>query len=334
MTYKDVYLPKNWNVICDICGWKIKASESRHRWDGRITCKKCWEPRHELDLFRAAGVEKGIPWSQPDSDGISVSPYDTLITGTGPSGDGTSNVVVSGYQATITTSLGDHTAGDGLTIFQTAFASAVRDDISVSNLGAGTELGTALGDVDYDGYHESLFDADVTAPRGVIWYADADLSLGSGEPLTCEMFFEMIEVNPNVNSQGKIFQLQFGNKTLDVYLYPYSGGINPLHFSTGTATHTTVDDAYASGITPGFHHIAMVYRTSNLMDVYYDGLRIITGDSFAGFATGQIQMGGSNTSGYSTRWTTRYYGGRVRRAEMYSGASFTPPSSSAAWGPP
>ena len=334
MTYKDVYLPKNWNVICDICGWKIKASESRHRWDGRITCKKCWEPRHELDLFRAAGVEKGIPWSQPDGDGISVSPYDTLITGTGPSGDGTSNVVVSGYQATITTSLGDHTAGDGLTIFQTAFASAVRDDISVSNLGPGTELGTVTSDVDYDGYHTSLFDAVATFDRGVIWYADPDLNLGSSSSLTCEMFFKCIEVVSDAASQGKIFQLQFGNKTLDVYLYPYNGSINPLYFSTGTGTYTTTTDAYAAGITPGFHHIAMVYRTDNLMDVYYDGERIITGESYAGYTDGQIQMGGSNLIGNAVKWTIQYYGGRVRRAEMYSGASFTPPSSTAAWGPP
>jgi hypothetical protein len=64
---KDTYIPENWNFICDICGWKCKSWESRHRWDGRITCRKCWETRSEADLFRIGKTEiTDPPWKQPD----------------------------------------------------------------------------------------------------------------------------------------------------------------------------------------------------------------------------------------------------------------------------
>jgi hypothetical protein len=227
-------------------------------------------------------------------------------------------------------SAGDHPAGDGLTIFQTAFAGGVSDDISISALGAGVELGPGTK---VDGYYTADFDADGTTLRGIIWYADTDLSLGSGAPLTCEMFFTCLELVSNCASSGKIFQLKFGNATLDVYMRPFSGGINPLLFCFGAACITTTTDIYSTGITPGFHHLAQVYRTTNLIDVYLDGVRIIEGSSFAGDSTGQIQMGGEGVS-YANRWRMHYNGGRVRRAEMYSGASFTPPANTAAWGPP
>ena len=231
---------------------------------------------------------------------------------------------------TFFSALGDHPPGDGLTIFQTAFAGGVSNDISVSNLGAGVELGPGIKAA---GYYEADFDAITTEPRGIIWYADTDLSVGSGNPLTVEMFFTCIEVVADAASNGKIFQLQFGSQTLDVRMQPFSGGINPLSFCFGAACYTTTTDVYSTGITAGFHHLAMVYRTTNLIDTYLDGLRIITGTSFAGEGTGQIQMGGSNAAN-ANRWRMRYNGGRVRRTEVYSGASFTPPASPDAWGPP
>lgn len=225
---------------------------------------------------------------------------------------------------------GDHTPGDGLTIFQTSFASAVSNDVSVSNLGAGVELGAGTK---VNGYYTADFDAVTTTLRGIIWYADTDLSLGAGEPLTCEVFFTCIELEPDVASSGKIFQLKFGNATLDVYMRPFSGGINPIQLCFSGTCVTTTTDVYSTGITPGFHHLATVYRSTNLVDAYLDGVRVIEGFSFAGDSTGQIQMGGEGVS-YANRWRMRYNGGRVRRAAVYTGASFTPPTGPAAWGSP
>lgn len=56
----------DWNILCDVCGWKIKASESKHRWDGLIVCKSDWEPRHELDFIKARTEQNSIPFSRPE----------------------------------------------------------------------------------------------------------------------------------------------------------------------------------------------------------------------------------------------------------------------------
>jgi hypothetical protein len=35
--------------ICDVCGFKVRASQTRKRWDGMIVCRKDFEKRHEQD---------------------------------------------------------------------------------------------------------------------------------------------------------------------------------------------------------------------------------------------------------------------------------------------
>ena len=41
------------NKICDICGFKFKASKLRKTWDGYLACGKgqndCWYPKHPFD---------------------------------------------------------------------------------------------------------------------------------------------------------------------------------------------------------------------------------------------------------------------------------------------
>ena len=63
-----IYRPGDWNMICDVCGFKIKASESMHRWDGFRVCKKDWEPRHPLDFIKVPVEKQGVPFSRPDLD--------------------------------------------------------------------------------------------------------------------------------------------------------------------------------------------------------------------------------------------------------------------------
>ncbi len=42
----------NW-LICDVCGCTVYSSDALQRWDGMVTCKQDWEPRHEQDFVRA-----------------------------------------------------------------------------------------------------------------------------------------------------------------------------------------------------------------------------------------------------------------------------------------
>ena len=48
-------IPGDYNVICDVCGFKLKRSQTRKRWDGLLVCDADWESRQPQDFVR------GIP---------------------------------------------------------------------------------------------------------------------------------------------------------------------------------------------------------------------------------------------------------------------------------
>jgi len=69
----DTYLKLgDWNAICDVCGFKYKASEMRRRWDGVYVCKYDWEPRHSQELVRVVPDNPTVPFTRP-------RPTDTFI---------------------------------------------------------------------------------------------------------------------------------------------------------------------------------------------------------------------------------------------------------------
>ena len=62
---KNHYIPHEWNVVCDICSKKIKASEARQRWDGLIVCPSDFEHRHPQDYVRAKTDKITVPFTRP-----------------------------------------------------------------------------------------------------------------------------------------------------------------------------------------------------------------------------------------------------------------------------
>jgi len=70
------YISGDWNIICDVCSRKIKASKSKKRWDGFIVCPECYEPRHSLDFIRARADKISVPFTRP-----AVNPNDETFIG-------------------------------------------------------------------------------------------------------------------------------------------------------------------------------------------------------------------------------------------------------------
>ena len=62
---KNYYVSGNWNVICDVCSKKIKASDAKQRWDGLIVCPSDFEHRHEQDYVRARTDKITVPFTRP-----------------------------------------------------------------------------------------------------------------------------------------------------------------------------------------------------------------------------------------------------------------------------
>ena len=63
----------NWNVVCDVCGFRFKNTELRDRWDGKKVCSKDFETRHTMDLYKARTENPGVPWTRKE-------PTDTFVT--------------------------------------------------------------------------------------------------------------------------------------------------------------------------------------------------------------------------------------------------------------
>jgi len=60
----------DWNVICQVCRRKIKASKATKRWDGLIVGIEhsgCYETRHPLDMPQPLAPEpQPLPFTSPE----------------------------------------------------------------------------------------------------------------------------------------------------------------------------------------------------------------------------------------------------------------------------
>lgn len=70
------YKSADWYVLCDSCNKKIKASHSRHRWDGLIVCDSCFEHRHPQDFIKVRQDKITVPFTRPRSTDVFIEvPY-------------------------------------------------------------------------------------------------------------------------------------------------------------------------------------------------------------------------------------------------------------------
>ncbi len=75
----DFYRQGDFNRICDRCGVKIKASDTKEEWTGLIVCSDgCFEERHPQDFVRGRYDEQRVYKPRPDSEPVYV--YDDPIT--------------------------------------------------------------------------------------------------------------------------------------------------------------------------------------------------------------------------------------------------------------
>jgi hypothetical protein len=72
MARTSVYIKGAWNVICDMCGKKMKNFELRKRWDGLMVCSKDWEPRQPQDFVRGVADIQTPPWVRPEQTNVFI----------------------------------------------------------------------------------------------------------------------------------------------------------------------------------------------------------------------------------------------------------------------
>lgn len=72
----NLYRPGDFYLICDECGFKVRASETRKRWDGRRVCSKDWEPRHPQDFVRGRRDKQRVPEPRPEPADVFIDEND------------------------------------------------------------------------------------------------------------------------------------------------------------------------------------------------------------------------------------------------------------------
>jgi len=79
------YKAGDFNLTCDWCGLKIKASTARKTWDGYYVCPEHWEPRQPLDFLKGIKDDQSVPFSRPQADHpipLKTTTYTVLTTDT------------------------------------------------------------------------------------------------------------------------------------------------------------------------------------------------------------------------------------------------------------
>jgi len=67
MSKANFYRHGDYNVICDTCGFKQKASRCKLQWNNFLVCKQCFEERNVQEFVRGRFDKQAVPLARPDS---------------------------------------------------------------------------------------------------------------------------------------------------------------------------------------------------------------------------------------------------------------------------
>lgn len=234
--------------------------------------------------------------------------------------------------ALLTQLQGDHPPGDGLTALQTAFAGASSVDLSPYARGAGTnsDPGTVVVS---DG--ELTVAIGGSVERSLSW-SGSNLARLPSTGYTAEYFVQAVETSVNpVSAMSRGAHIDgFNTAIARLSFNGFSGGINALVLEALAWFSYTGGDFFTVLASPT--HIALVSDASGngQMRMYLAGTQVAIYNSGpvtkVSPYTGSVTLGGIS----SASATLKFKGVRVRHAQMYTGTTFTPPTSPAAWGPP
>lgn len=58
----------DWNAVCDICGFRFKASQLKKNWKNEMVCDADFELRHPQEFVRVRPEKIAAPWVRPEVD--------------------------------------------------------------------------------------------------------------------------------------------------------------------------------------------------------------------------------------------------------------------------
>ena len=83
---KTYYKKGDWNAICDICGFKFKASKLKKQWDGLMVCPQDFSPRHPQEFLRGKKDDQSVEWTRSEAADVEVDDSGFLALDSVPTG--------------------------------------------------------------------------------------------------------------------------------------------------------------------------------------------------------------------------------------------------------
>lgn len=258
------FISGNWHLICDVCGKKIRASESKKRWDGFIVCPDDWETRQPQDFIRVTPDNISVPFSRPE-------PEDTYIGLTGAIvGQAiVGRAIVGEYTYTsdpppdgsfnITDPIGNELSFANV-VFLNHFDVAPIGINVITNSAVGTGSGV---DTNNFKFGPRALNSTSGAGSAEFLYQAVDLSSITND-FTIEGWIwsdtgdNFIQIFNNGNTLALVEKL---GTTIRIYLVNDTGGV-------------IYDSSVDTGISFAYEHIALV-RKDNVFTLYSNGVDVL-----------------------------------------------------------
>lgn len=74
------YIPGDFWRLCDVCGFKVRSSQTYKRWDNQMVCRADFEERHPQDFVRGRKDHQNVPDPRPESVDRFLGPLSTVTT--------------------------------------------------------------------------------------------------------------------------------------------------------------------------------------------------------------------------------------------------------------
>ncbi len=74
------YIRGGFYRLCEVCGFRYRASETSKRWDGLFVCWEDFETRHPQDFVRGRVDRQNVPNPRPEPPDVFIGPTEQLMT--------------------------------------------------------------------------------------------------------------------------------------------------------------------------------------------------------------------------------------------------------------
>ena len=187
-----------------------------------------------------------------------------------------------------------------------------KDNSSIAALGADTSGNNNTWTVD------NLTAAASASSYGIAFDGNdkvtfPGMELGTGN-LTFECFFKM---DSGTSGFRRILSRTDGGAGEDMIIRVHTNGYMQWYFDNQELTGSTT-------VTAGVWHHSAIVRSGSTVSYYYDGTRIGTDTSSADMTLNAVILAWGNGSEY---FTGQIYGARITKQALYTGASYTVPTS-------